>query len=1063
MKKPLLLLLLSIILLPTKGMSQLTCGDLFTDNGGSAANYLPNSTTVQTICSTVPGEQVIVSFSTFDVEYSYDGLYVYDGNSVTAPQLASANGAGSGSATLVPGAYWGITAPQPFISTNNEGCLTFKFVSDSSINKMGWVAQVECITTVNCLFPTDVTVTAVDYDSAMISWTENNNATNWEIIVLPAAANAPTFISTGTPITANPAYAATGLTYDVLYKAYIRSVCSTTEKSLWKQSALFQTLACIVPTTLSVDNITATDATLSWSNSNTTPAQWQVLVLPATAAAPTATDAGIVSFTNSYVAENLITNTAYRFYVRLQCAANDYTAWSNGYNFTPYVSLPPMTTNTTQYTAEQLVTDVLINNPCVQVSNVTSSTGTNFGTAFNGIGYFINNNPTFSLTSGIVLSTGNAANVPGPNTSTLNEGTNSWTGDGQLETIISTATGAPMASFNATKLEFDFTSLNEFMSFNFLFASEEYGTFQCEYADAFAFLLTDMTTGITTNIAVLPGTTIPISVVTIRDYANNNSCGSANQNFFDQYFEGNYNYTAATNFNGQTHVMTAASPIIAGNPYHVKLVIADRGDSLYDSAVFIQEGSFTTGPPECVDKIRLVSFIDENNNGVKDTDENEFTFGNFTVDTNNSGTPNDIISPIGSYTIYYTNPTDVYDFSYSINAEYAPYYTAATTAFDNISIVAGSGTTIYYFPVTLTQTYNDVTVSLSPSIPPRPGMSYSNKVVYTNLGVASTSGTITFTTDAQATITSISQANTVLTASGFTYNFTNLAPYESRTFTVVMTAANAPAVNIDDLLTSSVSIASTTGTDGPSDINLANNSYTNHEVVVASYDPNDKMEAHGPAIQHDLFTTNDYLYYTIRFQNNGTANAINVRIEDVLDPRMDEHSIRMVSASHNYLLERMGNQLTWHFDYIQLAPFTLYNEEASKGYVTFKIKLKPGFAIGDIIPNTGSIYFDNNPAIVTNTFNTEFVQTLGTSTFVDSNVVVYPNPATSYVQIALTNSAEQISAVQLFDLLGKKIMEQNNIVGNQTMLNTASLSKGMYLIEIKSNTNLKLVKKLVIK
>lgn len=1059
MKKSLLLLLLIIFLLPIKGMSQLTCGDIFTDNGGSTANYLSNTNETRTVCSATVGEQVMVTFSSFNVESSYDGLYVYDGNATTAPLIASTNNAGSTSALTTPGAYWGTTIPGPFTSSNPDGCLTFRFISDGSLNKSGWEALVTCATVNNCFSPTNIQIGNIDLNSATITWTENNTTTDWEILILPATNVPPTVSATGTVVSTNSTYTATGLTTGNNYKAYVRSVCSATEKSYWTASTVFSTVTCSVPNGLTANLVTENGATLSWSNNNPSSEQWEVIVLPNLAPAPDVTSTGTIVSTNSYIVENLPTNATYTFYVRLLCSATNITAWSNGYNFTPYTALPPLTTNTTQYTPEQLVTEVLINNPCVQVSNVTSSTGINFGTPDNGIGYFINTNPTFSLTSGIVLSTGDVSHVPGPNTSTLSDGILGWIGDGQLESIISTATGAPMVSYNATKLEFDFTSLNEFMSFNFLFASDEYGQFQCEFADAFAFLLTDMTTGITTNIAVLPGTTIPISVVTIRDNANNTACTSANENFFDQYFEGNYNYTAATNFNGQTHVMTASSPIIAGNPYHVKLVIADRGDALFDSAVFIQEGSFTTGPPECVDKIRLVSFIDENNNGVKDTDENEFTYGNFTVDTNNSGTPNDIISPIGSYTIYYTNPTDVYDFSYSINAEYAPYYTAATTAFDDISIVAGSGTTVYYFPVTLTQAYNDITVSISPSIPPRPGMSYTNKIVYSNLGVASTSGTITFTNDTDVTITNISQAGAVLTASGFTYNFTNLAPYETRTMLVSMMVPNIPIVNLDDILSSSVAIVSS----GTADINMVNNMFTNNEVVVASYDPNDKMETHGPTIQHDLFTMNDYLYYTIRFQNNGTANAINVRIEDVLDTRIDEHSIRMVSASHNYVLERMNNQLTWNFDYIQLAPFTLYNEDASKGYVTFKVKLKPGFAIGDIIPNTASIYFDTNPAIVTNTFNTEFVQVLGASTFVDSNLVVYPNPATSYVQIALTNSEEQISSVQLFDLLGKRIINQDNVVGNQTSINTASLSKGMYLIEIKSSTNLKLVKKLVIR
>ncbi len=964
MKKTLLLTLLVLFLLPFTAMSQLICGDTFTDNGGTDANYQNNTYEITTICSSIPGENVVVTFTSFDVESSWDGLLVYDGDSISSTQIASSNGVGSGALATIPGAFWGTTIPGPFMSSNPEGCLTFRFISDNTVNKPGWVAEITCGNTAPCLTPTNIYASNVGNGGATISW-ESIGQTQWEIIIQPATDVAPTASSAGTLTNSNP-YVATGLTNNVTYAFYIRSVCE-----------------------------------------------------------------------------------------------NSQSDWSAPVTFTPFVTLPPLTTNSTQYTPTQLVNDVLINNPCVQVSNVTSSTGTDFGTV-NGIGYFTNNNPTFDLSSGIVLSTGNVLSVPGPNTSILSEGGTGWPGDTELENIIQMATGNPMNSKNATKLEFDFTSLNEFMSFNFLFASDEYGAFQCQFADAFAFLLTDLTTGITTNIAVLPGTTIPVSVVTIRDSVNNMACTSENANFFDQYFSGNLNYSSATNFNGQTHVMTASSPIVAGNPYHVKLVIADRLDSLYDSAVFIQEGSFTTGPPECVDKIKLVSFVDENNNGVKDSGESEFTYGSFNLDTNNSGTPSSIISPLGTYTLYYTNSTDVYDFSYTINAEYAPYYSSSATSYDDISIVSGSGTTTYYFPVTLTQPYSDLSISISPYIPPRPGMNFTNRVVYRNLGVATTSGTITFTKDTNTTIISVSQAGTVATIDGFTYDFTNLAPYETRSFFVNMNAAAAPTVEIDDILTSSATIAAASGSGSSADINIANNTYTNSEIVVASYDPNDKMEAHGGKIQHNQFTTNDYLYYTIRFQNNGTANAINVRIDDLLDSRIDESSIRMVSASHNYILERTNSHLTWYFDYIQLAPYTTYNEEASRGYVTFKVKLKPGFAVGDIIPNTAEIYFDNNPPIITNTFNTEFVQLLSNADFNQNNVTMYPNPADDNLLIS-NMGTEKISEIIIYEISGKKVFDYKKSFESQVNINVSNFARGIYLVEIISENKSKLTKKLIIK
>ena len=246
-----------------------------------------------------------------------------------------------------------------------------------------------------------------------------------------------------------------------------------------------------------------------------------------------------------------------------------------------------------------------------------------------------------------------------------------------------------------------------------------------------------------------------------------------------------------------------------------------------------------------------------------------------------------------------------------------------------------------------------------------------------------------------------------------------------------------------------------------SDINGENNTSELTQIISGSYDPNDKMESHGGKIVFEEFSADGYLYYTIRFQNSGTANAQFIRIEDNLDAQLDETSLRMVAASHDYTLTRQGSLLQWKFSQINLPP-TIADEIGSNGFVTFKIKVKTGFEVGDIIPNTASIFFDYNPAIITNTCQTEFVQLLSNATFTIENVVVYPNPATNIVQILLSHSSENISSVQINDVLGKKIIEYNDISGNHTSVNTSTLSKGIYLVKITSDKNVNVIKKLVI-
>ena len=700
---------------------------------------------------------------------------------------------------------------------------------------------------------------------------------------------------------------------------------------------------------------------------------------------------------------------------------------------------------------DQLVENLLDNNPCVSISNVTSSTGTNFGSV-NGIGSFTNSNTLLPIESGLILSSGNVSSASGANTSTLSDGISAWTGDSELEQIILAGTGQSMVSHNASKLEFDFTAQHELLSFNFLFVSEEYGTFQCDYADAFAFILTDLTTGIKTNLAIVPGTTDPVSVITIRDTQNNTGCSSVNPFYFDKYnFNSATQYATPINFNGQTKLLTASSAIIPNNPYHIKLVVADRGDNAFDSAVFIENGSFISGPIQCTENLEFIAFLDTNNNGTKDVGEEFFTNGEFVYDVNNSGVNTNVISPLGRHKIYPNSNTDLHDVSYLINSQYTNNLTSSII-YNDISISNSTISNVYYFPISITNPYSDVSVDIIGITPPRPNLTYKNRIIYKNNGVSTTSGTISFTKDTNVTITNISNTSAVLNSTGFTLDYANLLPQETRFVDVIMSVPNVPIVDIDDVLTNSASITSTV-----TDIDLLNNNSNINQIVVNSYDPNDKMESHGESININSFTTNDYLYYTIRFQNIGTANAINIRIEDTLDPQLDASSIRMINASHNYTLIREGNQLTWNFIGINL-PGISQSEELSQGYVTFKIKPNPGFAVNDMIPNTAEIYFDSNPAIITNTFQTTFVNTLSNENFLLNEILIYPNPTNDILNINYGTNNIDIKSIGIHDMLGKKVYQNNSKVES---IDLSNFNSGIYLIEISTENNGKITKKLI--
>jgi hypothetical protein len=469
----------------------------------------------------------------------------------------------------------------------------------------------------------------------------------------------------------------------------------------------------------------------------------------------------------------------------------------------------------------------------------------------------------------------------------------------------------------------------------------------------------------------------------------------------------------------------------------------------------ISELGNSQGTIEC-SGIRLNAFLDTNNNGSQDAGENNFPLGQFHYEMNNNGIVHNIVAPTGIYNIYDSNSSNSYDIGFDIDPSYASMYNIITPSYSNVSIIANNGVIVYNFPITTTQVYSDVAVTIIPINAPRPGFTYTNKVVYSNLGNQTVSGTLLFNNDPNVSITSIGQAGTTPTANGFSYSYSNLTPFETRSFDVIMQIPPVPTVNAGQNLTNTASITPLAG-----DINQQNNTFSLTQIVVNAYDPNDKMEAHGEEILHSSFTSEDYLFYTIRFENTGNASAINIKINDVLDIKLDETSIKMVDASHEYTLDRVNNNLTWTMDNIML-PVSVQNTPIGKGYISFKIKPKSGYAVGDIIPNTASIYFDYNPPIITNTFNTEFVAALSSDAFENKIFNIYPNPAKNVITVSSNNTNESIQSIAIYDVLGKTVLNRKGLNVSQEILYLDELLTGVYTIEIISNSKNISRKKLII-
>ncbi|WP_313092194.1 choice-of-anchor L domain-containing protein [Chryseobacterium flavum] len=254
------------------------------------------------------------------------------------------------------------------------------------------------------------------------------------------------------------------------------------------------------------------------------------------------------------------------------------------------VNVPPYVGS--NYTPELLVKNILINGgtncTTANVSNVTVSPNHAVDNVNRFWGYFNKGTANFPFTDGIVLTTGYAKDAG----NIFNSHLGSSPGTGSDPDLVA-AINPSYNLLDAVSLEFDFVPNSTQVKFNYIFASEEYTSdYPCSnYTDGFALLLKKVGDPTYTNLAVLPGGAGPVSVTNIVPAGNGFSCGPINETYFGAI----NNPHVGINYNGRTVPLTAVADVIPGQTYHFKMVLADARDSGYDSAVFLEGGSFDIG------------------------------------------------------------------------------------------------------------------------------------------------------------------------------------------------------------------------------------------------------------------------------------------------------------------------------------------------------------------------------------------------------------------------------------------------------------------------------------
>lgn len=316
--------------------------------------------------------------------------------------------------------------------------------------------------------------------------------------------------------------------------------------------------------------------------------------------------------------------------------------------------------------------------------------------------------------------------------------------------------------------------------------------------------------------------------------------------------------------------------------------------------------------------------------------------------------------------------------------------------------------------------FHDVAVDLAGYIPPKPGFDNSYNICVKNYGSYFENAQLVFNFiggDADNYVDIIDADGGTVNGHTITWDINNLIYYgEVCKKLVIHVHANTP---LGTTFTPHVKVSL--------DPNIVESKYYNNEIsqpqlVVGSYDPNDK------SVDKEGFTSAQLkdgvnLEYFIRFQNTGTYPASFIEVYDTLSSSLSIMNFKMISASHHYTLTIIDNHiLKWRFDNINL-PDSASNEVGSHGYIKFSINTVPNLSKTDVISNSAAIYFDFNTPVITNAIKTSFV--VATHNLAAENnlpVMVYPNPVSNITQVKYTLAKRMNCRMELMDPSGRLVL-----------------------------------------
>ncbi len=268
----------------------------------------------------------------------------------------------------------------------------------------------------------------------------------------------------------------------------------------------------------------------------------------------------------------------------------------------------------------------------------------------------------------------------------------------------------------------------------------------------------------------------------------------------------------------------------------------------------------------------------------------------------------------------------------------------------------------------------------------------------------------------------------------------DLAPYSTASFTVTFTVpANAALIG-----TQVTGLAALDLIEPDSDPD--NDSYTVTTTIIGAYDPNDKLVLTSSQLSDAVFFLDQdaWVDYTIRFQNTGTAEAINVYLLDTIAAELNLASLQILGASHDFSASlHPGRVLRFDFPEIML-PDSTSDFAGSQGFASFRLRPVDGLVPGMLLSNAADIYFDFNEPIRTNDADLVVEFSVGVQHQAGKEIQVFPNPATDLLQVVVPVGAWRAEVIGM----DGRITMASRPLGPQHTLSVAALAPGSYILRL---------------